>query len=156
MITETVRKEAENKLPTVINRYFDEAGIDSYPLRFQVLLKCRRRLSHLFEISECPKKITPNLKAIEKMYKEFTRKTPLRERLVKIKNKKKRKSILPSKNDMRILAEAVALAEKNNLILVTDDGDYLEFKDEIEQMFSNIKITNIFDLINQSHLLSKN
>jgi len=145
VITETVKEESDQKLLRAVNRYFDKAGIFSHPLRFQVFLKCRKRLIDLFQYCKCITVSNPKVDIVRNIYKEFAKKPSLRDKLVKLKEKKKRHSILPSETDMKILAEAATLAENNNVVFITDDGDYLEFKDELEKKL-HIRICAVLEV----------
>lgn len=145
VVSRTVEDEVNIKLPTVINRYFDKAGIRAFPVRNQVYLKCRRRflnlLKHRTKIDEIP----TNFDLVKKMYMNFAKNAKLKEKLIRKKRRKKRKSLLPSETDMKILGEAYALTRDHRVIFVTDDGDYLNFKDEIEKKLK-LEIIALLDL----------
>jgi hypothetical protein len=57
-------------------------------------------------------------------------------RLIKNRIRKRRKSLIPSDTDLRILAEAAKLAKSSAVVLVTDDSDYTLFSNEIKKVFS--------------------
>jgi hypothetical protein len=79
------------------------------------------------------------------MYTRFTKNPTLKAKLTKLQTRKKRKSLYPSTNDMKILAEADALGTNHTVNLITDDDDFLEFKTEIEKELK-LKITALLDL----------
>lgn len=58
-------------------------------------------------------------------------------RLYDIENSKERKGLLPSKNDITILAEAVKLQRdlQKPVVFVSDDMDFHYFSEDIERIF---------------------
>jgi hypothetical protein len=130
-ITKTVQDEGLGKLPDVINRYFDRAGIKAHPVRHHVYLKFRRRFLDLVKNSKY-KNIASNIGRIEVMYTGFTKQTEQLRKLEELRGTKHRASLLPSKKDMIILGEAHTLSQDHQLYFITDDGDFIKFKDEIE------------------------
>jgi predicted nuclease of predicted toxin-antitoxin system len=81
------------------------------------------------------------------MYTNFAKDPTLKAKLVKLQTKKKRASLYPSTNDMKILAEADELGAVYLVNLITDDSDFLEFKDVIEK---ELKL-KIIALLNVPH-----
>lgn len=131
-ITKTVRDEGLAKLPEIVNRYFDRAGIKAHPVRQNVYIKLRRRY---LELANCSKfnAVTSDLQKVRNLYTNFLKVPELRKRLEKLKEMKHRNNLLPSEADMQILGEAGTLSSSHKVYFVTDDGDYISFKNEIEQ-----------------------
>jgi hypothetical protein len=144
-ITKTVDDEVATKLGTVINRYFDRARIKAPAVRYHVYAKCRRRFLNLLKHRAKIGEVSSNFELIKKMYTNFAQNPKLRKKLIPMKSKKRRKSLLPSEIDMKILGEAHALAKDYRVIFVTDDSDYLNFKDEIEKKLK-LEIIALLDL----------
>lgn len=144
-ISEIVEDEVNVKLPTVVNRYFDRARIKVFAIRNQIYIKCRRRflnlLRHRTKIDEPPS----NFESVKKMYTNFAKNPKLREKMIRMQSQKKRKSLLPSETDMKILGQAHALTKNYRVIFVTDDGDFLNFKNEIEKKLK-LEIIGLLDL----------
>lgn len=145
VVSKTVEDEVTTTLPIVINRYFDRARIMAFPVRNQVYLKCRRRFLSLLKHRTKIDHISPNFDLVKNMYANFAKNAKLREKLMRKKRRKRRKSLLPSDTDMKILGEASTLSRDHRVIFVTDDGDYLNFKDEIEEKLK-LKIIALLDL----------
>jgi len=144
-VTKTVEDEATKNLATVINRYFDRTGIKAPAVRYQVYIKCRRRFLNLLKHRTKIGEISSDFNLVKTMYMNFAKNPKLREKLLRKKRRKKRKSLLPSEIDMKILGEAYVLTRDNQVIFVTDDGDYLNFNDEIEKKLK-LKIVALLDL----------
>jgi hypothetical protein len=140
-----VREEGISKLPEVVNRYFDRARIRSPAVRESVYIKLRQRYNQLAAHSKF-NVVESDLAKVKDLYASFLKKQKLRARLVELKKKKtKRRGLLPSDADMRILGEAVTLGLKNRVYFVTDDKDYIFFKNEIKQDLG-IDIIELLDL----------
>jgi len=132
-ITETVREEGLSKLPEIVNRYFDRARIRSPTVRESVFIKLRTRYTQLAALSKFDI-VESDLAKVSALYTSFLKNPELRARLIKLKEKKPtRKGLLPSQTDIQILGEAVTLNLKNRVCFVTDDDDYIFFKNEIKQ-----------------------
>ena len=99
----------------------------------------------LFQYCSCITIRDPKVHSIRNIYGGFMQNPLLKKKLIALQRKKKRSSILPGENDMKILAEAAALAENNDIVFVTDDGDYLEFKEELEKKL-HIRICEVLEV----------
>ncbi len=138
-VTKTVNDEAFDKLHTIINRYFDRAKIFAPTIRHYVYRQLRRRLIDLVRYTG-NNEITSTLTHIKDMYLNFSKDTELRKKLVALKQKKSRQSLLPSDIDMKILSEAETCAKRQVVYFITGDNDYIEFKNEIEKETSIIVV----------------
>jgi len=143
-ITETVKEEAIQRLPAIVNRYFDKIGIKAHAVREYLYLRFRERLFSLIKYCKV-EKVNSDKNKIERMYKEFSRIPQLLAKLKKLQAYKRRKSLFPGDTDMQILSEADDLGAKYFVHFITDDRDFLDFKTEIETELS-LKITALLDL----------
>jgi hypothetical protein len=143
-VTETVKNEALTKLPRIVNRYFDRTGIRAHPVRHNMYLKIRKRLLELIGSVDV-KNTTSDIHQVEAMFMRFTKDPKLFKKFQELKYAKKRSNILPSTTDMQILGEAHILAQDHKTYLITDDGDYIDFKDEIKNEL-NVTVVPILDL----------
>jgi hypothetical protein len=142
--TETVRDEAIGNFPKIVNRYFDRVRVNARIARAQLYAKFRLRLMDLFRSCEI-KKVEVDVNRIKAMYRGFSADSDLLKRLKQLQVEKHRKSLFPSENDMRILAEANKLGEKFSVCFITDDNDFLHFKSEIESRL-NLRMTALLDV----------
>jgi len=113
-------------------------------VRHHVYLKLRKRLLELIAYAKVDK-VTSNFNQVKTMYTEFMKKPKLAEKLEKLKNTKHRTSLFPSNVDMRILGEANTLSHKFKVYFVTDDQDYIDFKDEIKNEL-NVTVVEVLSL----------
>jgi hypothetical protein len=144
-ITETVKDEGLRKLPKIVNRYFDRARIMVYPVRQSVYVKVRHRY---IELAKCSKfsKVESDTQDIKTLYMDFLKVAELRKRLEKLQTVKNRGTLLPSETDMKILGEAKTLVGSGyNVCFVTDDGDFISFKDEIRKRI-NVTVVELLNL----------
>lgn len=139
-VTKTVKDEAFDNLLKIVNRYFDRAKIFAPPVRQNIYLKIRKRLKELIKYTG-NLDVTSNIKEIEKFYKRSAH----LKKLVALKQKKSRKSLMPSSKDMKILSEAVELNKTSTVCVISGDGDFLDFKVEIKKEFDLI-VVDIMDL----------
>jgi len=79
------------------------------------------------------------------MYKELLENPESRKKLEELRVLKHRKVLLPSETDMRILGEASALSHSFKVYFITDDRDYIEFKDKIQEKL-NVNVVEMLDL----------
>jgi len=134
--TTTVKYEAMQKVHMIGNRLFDQGRIGYLP-RTLISNTFMERLKKLFYKVLRNKIITirsPRIVEVRQFYKYLAR--SLDPRLIKNRIKKRRKNLIPSDTDIRILAEAAKLARDSAVVLVTDDSDYTLFSDEIQKKFS--------------------
>jgi len=139
-ISTNARDEASCRITYVINREMDKLGIRAYRLRNEIIMKCVRRLRRLFEAAVVEEVEGPKISNVRRMYLQN------RERLREVSRKKGRKALLPSETDIKILGEAAKLAEKSKVIMITEDHDFLDFSDEIENRF-RVKVVRISELV---------
>lgn len=100
----------------------------------QVLKKRKDVLSKLLpHISFTESELAGVIKEVTDFYSEPDKK----EKLEELSRKKRRKSLLPEPNDIRILSECILLKRKEsrNITLLTDDGDFTHFTKEIKERF---------------------
>jgi len=143
-VTQTVKDESLATLPSVVNRYFDRAGISAHPVRTHVYLKLRKRFLELE--SHCKLlNVVSNLAPVKAMYVRFSKDSELAKKLEELRNMKRRNSIFPSENDMKILGEAHRLGQTYKVYFVTDDKDFTYFKDEIQKEL-NVTVIELLDL----------
>lgn len=142
--TETVRDEATQRFPTIVNRYFDKVGVRAHVARMSLYAKFWRRLMDLFKCCKV-EKVEAAPSKIRAMYRDFSREPALLKILKQLQAEKHRKSLFPGETDMQILAEADKLGEKFNVSFITDDHDFLYFKNEIESRL-RIRMTALLDL----------
>lgn len=143
-ITKTVREEGLGKLHEVVNRYFDRANIKAPAVRQNVYMKLRHRYLDLAKQSR-HSEVPSDLSKVRSFYDGFLRVPELRAKLSRLQAKKHRKNLLPSDTDMTILGEACTLSLSQKVFFVTDDGDFLEFKNEIERELK-VNIIELMDL----------
>lgn len=143
-VTKTVKDEAFDNLHKIVNRYFDRARIFAPTVRQNIYLKIRKRLRDLITYTG-NLDVKSDVKPIERMYKRLSQNPDQQKKLVKLKQKKRRKNLMPSSKDMKILSEAVALSKTSKVYLISGDGDFLDFKDEIKKEFDMI-VVDLMDL----------
>lgn len=147
-ISTNVESEALGRIRKVVNRIMDERRINAYAIRYKIIRRCEQRLKELLNASKVGSVPNPKISVVRNMYLSN------REKLERIRTLKGRTSILPSRMDMKILGEAARLAEQNEVYFVTDDHDFLDFKDEILKMFG-VKVVRISELVSLMHALGK-
>ena len=145
-VTKTVNDEAFRTLHLVVNRYFDRARIFVPTLRNNVYTQNLVRLKKLIDYTGSTE-VNSDVNPIRQMYMSFATKPITRKKLEALQIKKHRDSLLPSYDDMKVLSEAVELNKKFDVYLISGDGDFLDFRDEIKQQFG-VTAIDIIDLRN--------
>lgn len=94
--------------------------------------------------SKC-RDVTSNIDFIKAMYTRFTKQPEQLKKLEELRSMKHRASLLPSEKDMRILGEAHVLSQNYKVYFVTDDKDFIYFKNEIQKEL-NIVVIELLEL----------
>lgn len=157
ILTPKIIEETAGTLVYVINREFDKVFQGKYrSVRKAFRDHCLERLEHLEDIARKPKpkKINPN--EVRDFYLNLLKNPKTKEKLVRLKQKKQRKSLTPEKSDIKILAETIALKKNYGEIhLIHRDSDYGWFSEEIENTFGVI-VNSVEDLKElEDELISK-
>ena len=156
-LTETIMRQISLVWPSLFDIYSSELGKDEKEkIKEQIKNRINKyeRYYDIKRITNAPLLIEEDeFKKIEKFYRKFPdklkeitdRKTRFLNVMDKLKKLKARNNgILPERSDMYILAQAVKLNKScingvNKVSLFSDDGDFCEFSNEIEEDF-NVKI----------------
>ncbi len=134
--SETVIKEARGKISLAVNKTVKEVFPKNYfSLRRIAVQKCQRRLDLLLNNIETVSVSKPPFREVDDFYQNLLKNRD--KRLYDIENSKERKGLLPSKNDITILAEAVKLQRdlQKPVVFVSDDMDFHYFSEDIERIF---------------------
>lgn len=134
--SETVIKEARGKISLAVNKTVKEVFPKNYfALSRMAVQKCQRRLDLLLSNIETVSVSNPPFGEVDDFYQNLLKNKD--KRLYDIKNSKERKGLLPSKNDITILAEAVKLQRdlQKSVVFVSDDIDFHYFSKDIERIF---------------------
>ena len=139
-ITKTVEDEASDSLLKIVNRYFDRARVFAPFVRQSIYLKIKKRLTKLIDHAD-----NLEVKSSTAEVQAFYNRSENQKKLRALKQKKSRVSLMPSLKDMKILSEAIELNNISVVYLVSDDGDFLDFKVELNEEF-NLIIVELLNL----------
>lgn len=109
-----------------------------------MIIKVKQRLDELFELSEIKNTGYVDTNPIIEFYKKAVSSTSSRSEELRLR--KKSDSVYPEPNDMKILAEAVELASLCDLRLISGDGHFTSYKDQISTEFG-IEVLDFYDLM---------
>jgi hypothetical protein len=131
--TKTVRDESSSTLAEAVVGYCRRSRIRSNAVILHLFAKCNQRLHEL--INKKSKKESPKVSI--NIGRSFYQKFKHDKRLIELKKRKRRDTLLPEKGDMKIVSEAAKLAEDSNynLFLLSNDGDFIEFSEELKKEF---------------------
>lgn len=147
ILTPKIIEETAGTLVYVINREFDEVFGSRYRSARKAFMDvCLKRLERLENITKKPQPKNVNPNKVRNFYLDLLKNPEAKEKLVRLKQKKKRKSLIPGESDIKILAETVALKRNYGAVyLIHYDSDYGWFPEEINSAFG-IKVTSVKDL----------
>lgn len=149
-LTDTIENEARNVLSKAVNNLFDKKFGEGNQalLRSVIITQAKQRLTQLFIDSNCKDIENIDISAISSFYNDLYSTSEGMRKLEELKIKKRVNYWMPETNDIIILAEAVELLKEDLLCLISGDGHFIEFKDEI---FSDFEL-EIFDFYDLQHI----
>ena len=153
--TDIIKNEARNVLSKAVNILFDEKFGEGNQalLRSVIISQAMERLNQLFNDSTCKDVEDIDTAAIYSFYNNLYATPEGMRKLEELKIRKRVNYWMPETNDIIILAEAVELLKKELLCLISGDGHFTEFKDEILADL-NLTIFDFYDLHHVDHPVS--
>lgn len=147
LTSSTVKEEAERRLVPAVNEWVDSViPRKLWQFRRNMIEKCKGRLHQLWN-RLCVRSLQKDPNRVKKFYQRLLSDPLTKARLERLRNRRKRKSLLPGDPDMDILSEAATLAKRGaSTHFVSKDGHFTEFPDEIEQEFG-LKVLSVQGLI---------
>jgi len=132
----TVRREAQQELTHTINEWVDSSlSRRVWQFRAQIIYRCQDRLSRLWRRVGVLS-LQGNAKEVRQFYRAMLKDPTTKGKLDRLRQRKKRKGLMPEDSDMVILSEAVALGRiDENLHFISKDGDFCEFVEEVAKKF---------------------
>jgi hypothetical protein len=151
VICKTVETEAREQLTGAINRMVDQAAPRrARQIRGIAQKKCWGRLADLLT-NATVLLLNNNVQPVKRFYESLLQDEGTRSRLEALRDRRrsrgnKRTGLMPEESDMKILSETPAVPRDGNILfLVSNDGHFCEFGQEIERAFG-VKLLPVHDL----------
>lgn len=144
--TKTIYEESKFAIIKAVNSLVDERlkkKKGTNILRRVMILTATKQLEDLFKISELKNTGNVDVNPVHEFYEKVVNSTAIRSEELRLR--KHRDNIYPEPNDMKILAEASELVRLSNLRLISGDGHFTSYKDEIFNEFG-IEVLDFYDL----------
>jgi len=132
--TDTIEKESYNVINRAANELVDvKLGRGKHGLvRKQVRDQSEKRLKDYFDNISIKKLITsPDHNPIANFYQDLYNTPEGRAKLIALQTRKKATDYMPEPNDLIIIAESIELLKNESLCLISGDGHFTDFKEEI-------------------------